>query len=910
MTSDGDRFRQADRLLEAALDLPAAERASFLDRECAGDGPLRALVDRLLAGAEGASEWPPPEILPADSTPHGGPGNPPEPIGPYVLRERIGSGGFGDVWLADQTQPVRRRVALKILKAGMDTRSVLARFEAESQALAMMDHPHIAKVFDAGQTERGRPFFVMEYVPGVPVTEYCDRNRLTTRERLELFRAVCDAVQHAHGRGIIHRDLKPTNILVGLSDGRPAPKVIDFGIAKATTAVLTERTLHTMHGQVVGTPTYMSPEQVGGEPDVDTRTDIYSLGVILYELLTGTRPFEPDTEGSSGWESLQRRIREDDPVKPSTRLSESPEAAAVAAGRRRTEPLVLRRELRGELDWITVKALEKDRTRRYETASAMSRDVKRFLDGEPVEAGPPGTGYRFRKFAQRHKLALGAATAVFLGVLVAAGALAWALVDSNRQRARVEAALAEAEQARAGSDAVTRFVTDMLASADPSEQGRDVTVLEVLDDASAAVPKELGDRPALEARVRETLGATYHGLGEYEASATELRRAVELNERRLGPDHRVTLDTRRRLATTLRDLAGYTEAEQLLRDVLRRQEAMFGPGDSALALTLDQLGTVLILEGRYDEADPVQQRADSLAREVFGPDDPRRADIQGNYGVLCRLLGRYDEARDALTDALRVLVRERGAEDPDAMNTVANLANVHYHLGEYDEAAEAMQGLGETKARVLGPDHPSTLQTWNDLAVAWNGMGMHAEAESLGLRVLADRRRIQGDDSPGTLQSLNNVASVHMAQGRFAEAEPLYREAYRTAGRVMGEDNLQTIIMQGNLGDVMRRQGRPAEGEEALRRARAAAERALPEDHANRNDVLRKWAECLIDLGRREEAETALLAAHLRLEGSVGPDHVLTRRAVAALVRLYGGWGRAEEAAAWRARPGGEEPAG
>jgi len=274
MTDEAGRFREADRILEAALDLPVGERAAFLDRECGADASLRALVGRLLTGAESESDWPAPDLLPGDSTPPEEVAGTPEPIGPYTLRERIGSGGFGDVWLADQTQPVRRRVALKILKAGMDTKSVLARFEAESQALAMMDHPNIAKVFDAGQTERGRSFFVMEYVAGVPITEYCDRNRLTTRERLELFGAVCEAVQHAHGRGIIHRDLKPTNILVGLADGRPAPKVIDFGIAKATTATLTERTLHTMHGQVMGTPAYMSPEQVGGELDVDTRTDV------------------------------------------------------------------------------------------------------------------------------------------------------------------------------------------------------------------------------------------------------------------------------------------------------------------------------------------------------------------------------------------------------------------------------------------------------------------------------------------------------------------------------------------------------------------------------------------------------------------------------------------------------------
>ena len=394
-------------IFTAVLDLDPTERAAFLDSACESNCQLRERVEKLLQfHADGG------DIL---NRPGGAIGltidqpiaeQPGIVIGPYKLLEQIGEGGFGVVFMAEQQRPVRRRVALKVIKPGMDTRQVIARFEAERQALALMDHPNIARVLDAGATESGRPYFVMELVRGIPLSEFCDQNRLTVGERLELFITVCHAVQHAHQKGIIHRDIKPNNVLVTLHDGTPVAKVIDFGVAKATGQQLTEKTLFTSFAQMIGTPLYMSPEQAEMSGlDVDTRSDIYSLGVVLYELLTGTTPFEQERMRTAGYDEVRRIIREEEPAKPSARISTLNRAATTVSANRKSDPSRLSQLFRGELDWIVMKALEKDRNRRYETAAAFAADVQRYLDDEAVEACPPSARYRFRKFARRNKAA-------------------------------------------------------------------------------------------------------------------------------------------------------------------------------------------------------------------------------------------------------------------------------------------------------------------------------------------------------------------------------------------------------------------------------------------------------------------------------------------------------------------------
>jgi hypothetical protein len=441
---------QVKSLFLAAAALQPAQRAAFLDQTCGTDAELRQRVEQLLAAHDEPGGQPPPPVLTVDEAPSS------EQVGSvvagrYKLLQVIGEGGMGSVFMAEQKQPVKRLVALKVVKAGMDSRSVLARFEAERQALALMDHPNIAKVLDAGSTERGQPYFAMELVKGVPLTSFCDERQLSVNDRLQIFQQICQAVQHAHQKGIIHRDLKPSNILVESHDGRPVPKIIDFGLAKAMNALpLTERSLFTNFGAMLGTPLYMAPEQAEFSAiDVDTRADIYALGVILYELLTGTTPLEKKRLTKAAWDEIRRVIKEEEPPKPSTRLSTS-EAKASIAAQRQSEPHKLGKFLRGDLDWIVMKALAKERDRRYATANAFTADVERFLRHEPVAAGPPTLGYKLRKFVRRNRAGVAVAGLVALLLLLGGAGLVVGLVLIHAEQQRTADALAQvtAEQVR------------------------------------------------------------------------------------------------------------------------------------------------------------------------------------------------------------------------------------------------------------------------------------------------------------------------------------------------------------------------------------------------------------------------------------------------------------------------------
>jgi eukaryotic-like serine/threonine-protein kinase len=439
-------------LFTAALQITeATARAAWLDQECGADAALRQRIDVLLQAFDKAGSLLDNPVAASGATVEGSNAESPGTvIGPYKLLQQIGEGGMGVVWMAEQTQPVQRKVALKVIKPGMDSQQVVARFEAERQALAMMDHVNIARVFDGGATETGRPYFVMELVHGVPITKYCDDNHLTPRERLELFVPVCQAIQHAHQKGIIHRDIKPSNVMVTLYDGKPVPKVIDFGVAKATEQKLTERTLFTQYGTMVGTLEYMSPEQAEMSAlGVDTRSDIYSLGVLLYELLTGSTPLDRKRMKEAAYAEILRMIKEEEPPKPSTRLSDSGEALASISANRHTEPAKLTKLVKGELDWIVMKTLEKDRNRRYETANGFAADVQRYLNDEPVQACPPSAWYRFRKFARRNKVLLATASVVCLAALVAVAVLVTSTILIAQEQQATSKALHAETQAKA-----------------------------------------------------------------------------------------------------------------------------------------------------------------------------------------------------------------------------------------------------------------------------------------------------------------------------------------------------------------------------------------------------------------------------------------------------------------------------
>jgi serine/threonine protein kinase len=517
-------------------------------------------------------------------------------IGRYHLLQKIGEGGMGEVWLAEQKEPVPRRVALKLVKAGMDTREVVARFESERQALALMDHPAIAKVLDAGSTPQGAPYFVMEYVAGVPITTYCDNHRLSTRDRLELFTRVCEGVQHAHQKAIIHRDLKPSNILVTEVDGHPAPKIIDFGVAKALTQKLTADTMFTRVGAMIGTPEYMSPEQAlsSGE-DIDTRTDVYSLGIIFYELLAGVHPIDLR---KVAFEEFLRRLREDDPPKLSTKFrAQDPAMSTDLARKRHTEPPELVKQMRGELDSIALKALEKDRARRYGSPSDFALDIARYLNNEPVLAVPPSVAYRASKFARRYRVALVTACAFAL-VLIAAA------VISIRQsiRANKEAAVAQA---------VNDFLqNDMLAQASAANQSGpsakpdpDLKVRTALDRAAQRITGKFDQQPEVEASIRDTIGQTYMDLGLYPEARKQLERALDLHRRLLGAENTKTLKTMSRLGAIAYLQGKYAESETLLGRTLEIQRRVLGPDHPDTLYSMNALAGVYSRQGKYGQAE-------------------------------------------------------------------------------------------------------------------------------------------------------------------------------------------------------------------------------------------------------------------------------------------------------------------
>jgi eukaryotic-like serine/threonine-protein kinase len=541
-----------ENLFHLALEKPAGERSAFLDRACEGDVARRRRVEVLLRShetpdsflaepavdpgvmeefgqgltADAAPGRPDGEVSIRKSPPEG----PGDQIGPYKLLQQLGEGGMGTVFMAEQARPVRRKVALKIIKLGMDSLQVIARFEAERQALAVMDHVNIARVIDAGTTDSGRPYFVMELVHGVPITKYCDDNQLSPRQRLELFVPVCQAIQHAHQKGIIHRDIKPSNVMVTLHDGRPVPKVIDFGVAKATEQRLTERTLFTQYGTLVGTLEYMSPEQAEMSAlGVDTRSDIYSLGVLLYELLTGSTPLSHKRVTEAAYGEILRMIKEEEPPKPSTRLSDSGEALASISARRHMEPAKLSSLMRGELDWIVMKTLEKDRNRRYETASGFAADVQHYLNDETVEACPPSTWYRFRKFYRRNKQALITASVVGSAILGGIVIASWQAVVATRTR---EAALANnvsVNKQAAIATGISESLKQILGSLNPdAAKGPDYTVRQLLDDSSDRIEANLAELPEAAADVHTIVGRAYGSVGERAKADRHLKRALEL----------------------------------------------------------------------------------------------------------------------------------------------------------------------------------------------------------------------------------------------------------------------------------------------------------------------------------------------------------------------------------------------
>jgi serine/threonine protein kinase len=784
-------------------------------------------------------------------------------IGPFRILQQIGEGGFGSVFEAEQEHPVKRRVALKIIKLGMDTREVITRFEAERQALALMDHPNIARVLDAGATMSGRPYFVMELVRGEPISAYCIRHGLSIAQRLQLFDQVCAAVQHAHTKGIIHRDLKPNNVLVSTQDDEPFAKVIDFGIAKATSGRLTDKTMYTEANLMMGTPLYMSPEQAEGSADIDTRTDIYALGVILYELLTDTTPINSDTLRTAGYAEVQRIIREVEPPRPSVRLLKSFTTKIGLAAKNKVEPRKLAGMLRGELDWIVMKAIEKDRARRYETANALATDLRRYLSGEAVLAAPPGATYRLQKFVRRHKATVAAGAMVTTALVVGIVGFAWqariakARADELEQVSKFqEAMLGQVDPTKAGellsSDVQAKFAAALVRQGMPeperaaqiaafgnlwklvntTDTARDLIDRTILKPAVLGIDKQFKNQPLVDASLRQVLAKRYADMGLLEEALPLQRRALDTRRRLLGADAVDTLVSLQDMGILIMSMGKLAESESYMRETLVRM------------------------------------------RRVLGEDNPRTLDVLSNLSLL---LAEENKLREAEPYAREALATRRRVLGDDASDTLESILNVGVLLQEENKLSEAEPFMRDASERM---------------------------------------RRVHGENDPTALLALGNLGDLLEDEGKLAEAEPIDRDFLARIRRVLGEDNQTTLLGVNLLGGLLEKRGKHDEAATLLAPSEPAERKAFISDNAYRiGEFLLPLGKARSALGDYANAQANLLEAQRIFDRTVNPTRARDlRNCTQALVALYTAWNAAApgngydaQAATWKRKLGAPE---
>jgi len=914
------------------------ERGAYLEKSCAGDLEMRERLERLLAADRELGSF-----LAAEETqlaPSGGRSRlGPKPasgsalsteqpgtiIGRYKLLQQIGEGGFGVVYMAEQEQPVRRKVALKIIKLGMDTRDVIARFEQERQALAMMDHPNIARVLDAGATDTGRPYFVMELVKGIPITAYCDGQNMSFRDRLSLFVQVCGAVQHAHQKGIIHRDLKPSNVLVTHVDDKPVPKVIDFGIAKATQQKLTEQTMFTHFGQFMGTPAYMSPEQA--DPlglDVDTRSDIYSLGVLLYELLTGATPFEINTLRGAALDEIKRIIIERDPPRPSTRLSTLGEGLPAVARQRGLEPKKLGTILRGELDWIIMKALEKDRTRRYETATEFARDIERYLNQEPVAAGPPSVSYRMQKFVRRNRTAVALATA---GSIALVGFAATMAVQARRIALERDRANFERQM----SDRVVEFQSDMLQRIVPRELGEGVAAdlrgriekemtaagiaeerrgeslaafdgmltgvnltdaargildAQILSPAVKTVEEKFANQPGVEGRLQQALAETFAALGLPEQAVLRSQRALELRREHLGPEHPDTLRTLSFHAIVLWDLSRNAESADALDSAIPLFERVLGPDDPDTLRAKMQRAILNVDRGMSAKAVKTYEDLAETQKRVLGPDHPDVALTLSNLGVALINQKDFTKAAPALERSVDIYSRRYGPDSARGVHAMQSLANAYVGLARPDEAVGLQRNAIQILEKERGARHPYTIKAINGLAKMYQDVGRLEEAESLARKAVELHRGTFGDSHRSTLSALTNLGIVLGLLGRHNEAGPIFVEAYESSKKVNGPDHQDTLSDLNNLAVHYWYVGQLQKSLSMFREYSDSMERAYGKDHPETAMAMGNVAVLYSKLGRLDEARVMTeqaLAIRAKIHGMDHPETLQLRGSLATL---------------------------
>ncbi|UCD75502.1 MAG: serine/threonine protein kinase [Phycisphaerales bacterium] len=833
------------------------QKQPFIDRDAStADTPQREILDHI-------------ESAPSEQR------FMPRKIGHYTIKSFIGSGGMALVYLAVQEHP-RRKVALKLMKSGIASRSALRRFDFESQILGRLRHPNIAQVYEAGthgSGEGGVPYFAMEYIPGaMPITEYARKKGLSTRQRLELFGKVCDAVHHGHQKGIIHRDLKPGNILV---DSNGEPKVIDFGVARSTDSDMAVTTLQTDVGQLIGTLQYMSPEQCEADPDdLDTRSDVYALGVVLYELLCEQLPY--DVTKVAVFEAAQV-VREQVPPKPST----------------------INRTVRGDVETIALKALEKERDRRYKSAEALSDDIHKYLMNEPIQARPPSLTYQLKMLARRHRTAFGAAVTVMTMLAVATIVSSLFLIQANiarnelkieveqRRRAEQDAdeargrAEAEAENAREINDFLTQDLLAAVAPSSESGRGRDVLMRDVLDEAAKRIedPSALGgrfaDKPLIEASIRMAIGDTYRLLGEYQAAEPHLEHALQLRERVLGEEHLVTVSS------------------------------------------MNSLANLYQVQGRYDKAALLYVKTLETSQRVLGEEHPHTLSFMSNLAHLYANQGRLDEAEQLQVRALDSRTRALGEEHKDTLSSMNNLAILYQRLGRYAEAEHLHVKALDIRKRVLGEDDPETVDSMNNLAIVYFSQGRYDKAEPLWVRTQAIRERLLGKEHPVTLKSSLNLANLYYGQARYDEAEPLFLKTLEISKRVIGDEHPNTLLGMANLAELYLDQNRFRDAAALIEAAVAGAERVLGEKHWLTGVFSGTYGRTLAGMHRYEEAESALRKAFESLTTVLGPNHKRSIEQIDSLIALYLAWDESNpdqgydvKAAEWQAKLAEVEPSG